>query len=153
MKLNRCFAGFLCLMICGGFFMGCTSIGSLMTQGGTIVDQDYQPNKILISYRAEGSVPEKAQYFLVETDAGLAIWEKIDAGAGGLMEAYRKTDQGEHFSAWVVGQPASEIIVPFDRSQPAERYVYPVGKYEAKRGTLAVIPLAEFEPVARLYPE
>lgn len=153
MKLDRCFAGFLCLMICGGFFMGCMSTGSLLLQGGTLVESDYEPNKILISYRAEGNVPDKAQYLLVETDTGLAIWEKVDDGAGALMQAYRKTDQGEHFSAWAVGQPASEIVVPFVRSQPAKRYVYPVGKYEAKRGTMAVVPLAEFEPVALLYPE
>jgi hypothetical protein len=124
-----------------------------MTQGGTIVDKDYKPKNIIISYRSEGAVPENGKYFLVETDTGIAIWEKIEGKDGGLMEAYRKTDQGEHFSAWAVGQPASEIVVPFNRSQPAKRYVYPVGKYKAERGSMAVVPLSDFEPVAFLYPE
>jgi len=153
MRMNSCFEGILSLIMCLGVFMGCASTGSLLLQGGTLVEEDYQPVEILVSYRADGDVPENAKYFLVETDTGLAIWEKIEGGMGALMQAYRRTNQGEHFSAWAVGQPAGEIVVPFDRSQPAKRYVYPVGKYEAKRGTMAVVPLEEFEPVAILYPE
>ncbi len=153
MKTNRCFAGLLSLILCIGFFMGCASTLSLVIQGGTAVEEDYQPVEILVSYRADGVVPENAKYFLVETDTGLAIWEKIEGEMGALIQAYRRTNQGEHFSAWSPGQPAAEFVVPLDRSQPAKRYVYPVGKYEAKRGTMAVVPLEEFEPVAILYPE
>lgn len=153
MRMNRCFAGIVSLIMFVGVFMGCAATGSLLLQGGTLVEEDYQPVEILISYRADGAVPKNAKYLLVETDTGLAIWEKIEGGMGALMQAYRRTDQGEHFSAWAVGQPAGEIVVPFDRSQPAKRYVYPVGKYEAKPGTMAVVPLEEFEPMAILYPE
>lgn len=140
------------ILVLSGF--GCATVGKLVYQGGVLVDQDYQPKKILVSYRAEGEIPPKTKYFLIETKNGeQAVWEKVEDGMGALLQAYRETDKGDHFSGWVVGRPGIEFIIPKDRTKNAERYVYPVGKYKALRGSMAVVPLEEFKPVAILFPE
>jgi hypothetical protein len=133
---------------------GCSHWEGLVFQGGVLVDLSYQPKKILVSYRAEGRIPEGTKYFLVQTENGEeAVWERVEGSKGALLTAYRETDRGDHYSGWVVGQPAVEFIIPKDRKQNAERYEYPVGKYKALRGSMAVVPLENFEPVAILIPE
>jgi hypothetical protein len=140
------------VLVVSGF--GCASVGNLLLQGGDLVEEDFKPHKVLVSYRAEGEIPKNTKYFLVETkDGEEAIWEKVENGQGALVKAYRETDKGDHFSGWVVGQPGIEFIIPKDRTKNAERYVYPVGKYKALRGSMAVVPLEEFQPVTHLIPE
>lgn len=146
--------GVLIIVLVLSVFSGCTPWERLVFQGGSLVEPSYQPTKIVVSYRATGAIPEAAKYYLIETREGEeAIWEKVDGEKSALFKAYRETDKGDHYSGWVVGQPASEFIVPKDRSRDAEKYVYPVGKYKALKGSMAVVPLEEFEPVAILIPE
>lgn len=133
---------------------GCASVLSSLLQGGTIVGDDYQPKRIIVSYRAEGVVPENTKYFLIETKEGEeAIWEKVTDGRSAICTAYRQTEQGDHFSCWVPGQNGFEYIIPKDRSKEAKRFIYPSGKYKALRGSMAVVPLKDFSPATRLIPE
>ena len=132
---------------------GCATYTNLVFQGGERVDADYQPAEILVSYRAEGDVPNNIKYFLVNTGETEAMYEKYESGASYLFTAYRETERGDHFSGWVVGQPGFEFVIPKDRSKPALKYAYPVNKYRALKGSMAVVPKGEFEPVARLIPE
>jgi len=140
------------------FAFGCTSIAKLQDslggfQGGTVVDGNYQPKKILVTYRIKGDSSEKVKYYLIETPGGKdAIWEKA-SDAGSIFEAYRETEKGDHFSAWVVGNKGFEFIIPKDRTKNAERYVYGVGTYEAQSGSMAVIPLENIPPKDILIPE
>jgi hypothetical protein len=54
---------------------GCASGYSAFLQGGTVVPEDYQVQKVIVSYQAEGTVPERIHYFLVETD----LWQYLNA--------------------------------------------------------------------------
>ncbi len=149
--------------------LGCASV---FMQGGTIVPEDYQVQKVIVSYRAEGTVPERIQYFLVETDRGLAIFERSEDGSGCLMQTHWQDDQCDHFAAWISPSyvpkrfqgrkfgagmgPAYEFVVPFDRSKEAKKFVYEKGTYrvQAIDGMWRPVPKdPKTEPVATLIPK
>ena len=137
------------------FITGCATILNPMLMGGSIVNTEYQPKKILVSYHADGDVPKNAKYYLVETEQGEAILEKIDNGTSALIATHWRDELGDHFSSWVATGPGFEFIVPLDRTKPASRYVYPMGQYSAdrKRGIGVVVPKKSFQPSTTLTPE
>jgi hypothetical protein len=146
---------------------GCASGYSAFLQGGTVVPEDYQVQKVIVSYQAEGTVPERIHYFLVETDRGLAIFERSEDGSGSLMQTHWQDDQCDHFGAWVsppvgiiskrgLGGPAYEFVVPFDRSKEAKKFVYEKGAYRVRSidGIWRPVPNnPETKPVATLFPK
>ena len=105
--------------------------------GGSSAKAGYEVDRIIVAYRAEGPVPAEAQYFLLETDNGLALFERGEKGSGTLFETRWSDEQGDHFAAWIRGRSyishAYEYIVPADRSQNARRFVYPAHTYELKQ--------------------
>lgn len=95
--------------------------------------KDYQPKKIIISYRTKGSAPLNAKYFLIETDKGLAILEQVENGKSALINAHWRDIQGDHFAGWKslldIKSTALEFVIPLDRSKAAKKFVYPEGTY------------------------
>ena len=168
----------LCCFVMLSFLLGCASIQSAFIHGGTLVPEGYEVEKVIVAYRAEGTVPERIQYFLIETQEGLAIFEREEDGSGALMQTHWKDDQCDHFAAWVappgipsagcltdlttlpsrkgLGGPAYEFVVPFDRSKEAERFVYEKGTYtiwELDEISRPVPENPETKPVAMLIPK
>jgi hypothetical protein len=131
--------------------LGCASVQSSFLHGGTLAPAGYKVEKVIVAYRAEGTVPARMQYFLIETGEGLAIFEREEDGSGSLIQTHWQDKQGDHFAAWVSvpgipsagcltdlttlpsrkgrGGPAYEFVVPIDRSKEAERFVYERGTY------------------------
>ena len=147
---------------------GCASV---FFQGGTLVPKGYDVQKVIVAYRAEGTVPARVNYFLVKTAEGLAILERSEDGSGPLFQTHWQDHQGDHFAAWVgpsfvpkswhgskaAGQGhAYEFIVPFDRSKEAKKFVYPKGTYRIHEidGIFRPIPKdPKTKPVATLIPK
>jgi hypothetical protein len=152
---------------------GCATVMSTFSQGGKVVTKDYNIQKVIVAYRAEGEVPARVQYFLVETDEGLAIFERSEDGSGTLIQAHWQDDQGDHFASWVIPLPgfsflferprlsgccgpAYEFIVPLDRSKKAKKFVYPKQTYSIKKINWISRPVPKdpkTEPVATLIPK
>ena len=150
---------------------GCATVMSTFSQGGKVVPKGYNIQKVIVAYRAEGEVPARVQYFLIETDEGLAIFERSEDGSGSLLQTRWQDDQGDHFAVWVSppfipirlqsskhyrGGPAYEFVVPFDRSKEAKRFVYQKGKFTIQiiNGIARPVPKdPEIKPVATLIPK
>jgi hypothetical protein len=130
---------------------GCASA----MKGGSLVKAGYQPKKLLISYRAEGIVPQGVRYLLIDTGRGEAIFERSPDGSGALMQTHWRDDKGDHYAGWVARSYGFEFIVPLDRTKEAKKFAYPAGTYEVKKigGIWRPIPNKPVEPVARLIPE
>ncbi len=108
---------------------GCTSMAlSMVVNGGEIVPASYKPVKQLVAYRAEGPVPPKAEYSLVETQKGPFMLERTPEG-GFLFQIHWRDEMGDHYAASLKGGGAWEFIVPLDRSKNAVRLDYPHGTY------------------------
>ena len=149
------------------FFSGCASlkVQNAFLQGGTVVPENYNVQKVIVSYRAEGTVSERIKYFLIETDGVLSIFERSEDGSGSLLQTRWQDDQGDHFAAWVSppfiskrlqSGPAYEFVVPFDRSKEAKRFVYQKGKFTIQmiNGITRPVPKdPEIQPVATLIPK
>jgi len=155
------------------FFSGCASlkVQNAFLQGGTVVPENYNVQKVIVSYRAEGTVSERIKYFLIETNGVLSIFERSEDGSGSLLQTRWQDDQGDHFAAWVSppfipirlqsskhyrGGPAYEFVVPFDRSKEAKRFVYQKGKFTIQivNGIARPVPKdPEIKPVATLIPK
>ncbi|HUL22957.1 MAG TPA: hypothetical protein VLZ10_15985 [Thermodesulfobacteriota bacterium] len=134
------------------FVLGCASA---FMKGGSLVRAGYQAKKVIVSYRAEGIVPQGAKYLLIETGTGQAIFEKSADGSGALFETRWHDDKGDHFAGWVATSHGYEFIVPVDRKKEAKKFVYPAKTYTVKEisGIWRPVPLNPVEPVARLIPE
>jgi hypothetical protein len=132
--------------------IGCASA---FMKGGSLVGAGYQPPKVLVSYRTEGTAPAGVKYLLVRTETGEAIFEKSPDGSGALMQTYWRDDKGDHYAGWVVRRHGYEFVVPLDRTKEASRYVYPGGTYELKQigGVWRPVPVVPIGPVTRLIPE
>lgn len=119
---------------------GCASlkVQNAFLKGGTVVPANYNVQKVIVSYRAEGTVPERIKYFLIETDGAFSIFERSEDGSGVLIQTHWQDDQGDHFAAWAGppfipkwlesskhyrGAVGYEFFVPFDRSKEAKRFV------------------------------
>lgn len=115
--------------------LGCTAALSRMLHGGTVLPKGSAlPSGVHVSYRTEGAVPENAAYFLVDGPHGLAILERnVKDGSGSLIEAHWQDQDGDHFAAAVPNSRSWEFVVPLDRSQEAQRFVY-TRPYRWKRG-------------------
>ncbi len=75
-KVNRMWLlGFVLLFGCASMFM----------KGGALVETGYNPQKVLVSYKAEGTVPQGVEYLLIETENGQAIFERSPDGSGALF--------------------------------------------------------------------
>ena len=130
-----------------------TSCGSILVEGGKLVKKGKTPTNVLVKYRAEGTVPDNIEYELVRTEKGDAIFEKSPDGSGTLFFKHWSDEAGDHFS--VIVFDAYEFVVPADRSQPAEKYVYPDGTFSFKfrDGVKTPVPNnKDVEPVAKLIP-
>lgn len=144
------------LIIITGFFIlnGCAS---MFMKGGALAPKGYKPQKEIVAYSAEGTVPTGVKYFLVGTDKGEAIFERSDADGSGALFLTRWTDdQGDHFAGWVAKSHGYEFVIPADRSKEGKKYVYPVNTYRIKMmdGIQRPVPNdPKIEPVARLFPE
>jgi len=154
---------------------GCAATLSTFAQGGKMVPKGYNIQKVIVAYRAEGEVPARVQYFLIETDEGLAIFERSENGSGTLFQAHWQDDQGDHFASWLIPLPgfsllvarpvpslsgccgpAYEFIVPLDRSKEVKRFVYPKQTYSIKKINWISRPVPKdpkTEPVATLIPK
>ena len=132
--------------------LGCASA---FMKGGSLVRAGYQPKKVIVSYRAEGTVPQGVKYLLVDTGTGEAIFERSPDGSGALFQTHWRDEKGNHFAGWVAKSHGYEFIVPIDRKKEAKKFVYPKYTYEVKEigGIWRPVPSAPIEPVARLIPE
>jgi hypothetical protein len=132
-----------------------TACASMFMKGGSLVTVGYQPQQVLVTYRAEGTVPPGATYLLVRTEKGEAMFERSADGSGALFETRWTDDKGDHFAGWVATSHAYEFVVPMDRMQAAKRYVYPAGFYtlQSVGGQERPVPVAAVEPVATLIPK
>jgi len=114
---------------------GCAKMGSAILFGGRIVEE-YVPQKILVDYEAQGEFPEGSQFYLIETESGLAFYEKdTPNGIGMICEKFWYEDDYINFSAAYFGSGIAYIYkVPLDRTKNAERYVYEKGTYQGTPG-------------------
>ena len=145
-------SAFYPVIICLFLVVGCAS---MFIGGGALVPAGYKPQSVLVTYRAEGTVPAGVRYMLVQTEKGSAIFERSPDGSGTLFQTIWRDEQGDHFAGWVVTSHGYEFIVPLDRSKPAKKYVYPSGYYSVKEinGISRPVPATAMEPVAQLIPQ
>ncbi len=132
--------------------MGCAS---MFMQGGSLVKEGYQPKKVVVAYKAVGTVPAGVEYQLVETEKGPAIFERSADGSGTLFETHWKDDQGDHFAGWVATSHGYEFVVPANRKKEAKKFVYPKGFYSLStiNNIERPVPSVPIEPVAKLIPK
>lgn len=132
-----------------------TACASMFMKGGSLAPAGYQPQKALVTYRAEGTVPPGISYLLVQTEKGEALFERSADGSGALFETRWTDDKGDHFAGWVATSHAYEFVVPKDRKQAAKRYVYPASFYTLQNigGLERPVPVAAVDPVATLIPK
>ncbi len=156
-KFNRGVMRILFVSVFLLFFSGCMQ---MFLGGGELVSDNYEPQKVIVSYRGEGTLPAGVNYFLIEDEEGLAIFEQMDDGSGTLFQTRWQDSQGDHFCAWVKGNTGSshayEFIVPTDRSKTAKKYVYPAGTWDTRKvnGMTRLVPDdPDVEHVATLIPK
>lgn len=131
---------------------GCASA---FMKGGALVDRGYQPNKVLVTYRAEGTVPQDVVYQLVETEWGPGIYEKSPDGSGAIFLLHWQDGQGDHFGGWVATSSGYEFVVPLDRTRNAKKYFYVAGTFRYEKTgdkTGKLVPESPVDPVATLIP-
>jgi hypothetical protein len=152
MKMKRVLSGWAPLLIALMVAFGCAS---MFMKGGTLAPAGYQPQKILITYRAEGTVPPGISYFLVLTEKGEALFERNADGSGALFETRWSDDKGDHFAGWVATSHGYEFVIPRDRRLSAKRYVYPAGTYSVQNigGQERPVPAVKMDPVTTLIPK
>lgn len=135
---------------------GCTSMGSAMLIGGSIVKDDFKPSKILATYKPLGNMPEGTQFFLIELNGKPAMYRKDNSGAGMIYRKHWTEDGKDYFAAAFYGNgPAYISFIPFDRSQEGGLYIYEHGSYQGTPGDrLRPMPYnPKNEPDFRLIPE
>jgi hypothetical protein len=139
----------LCLLV----LYGCAS---MFMKGGELVKAGYKPQKILVTYKAEGTVPPGVEYLLIETEQGPAIFERSGDGSGTLFLTRWQDKQGDHFAGWVASSHGYEFVISRDKKgRKGKRYVYPAGTYEVKviHGIERPVSIPIVEPVATLIPK
>jgi len=140
-----------CLVMVFVVLAGCAS---MFMKGGSLVKEGYKPKKVIVVYKAVGTVPAGVEYQLVETEKGTAIFERSIDGSGTLFETRWKDEQGEHFAGWVATSHGYEFVVPLNRKKEAKKYVYPKGYYDVKtiNDIERPVPSVPIDPVAKLIP-
>lgn len=125
-KIKRTFRGMFIVAVAVLILSGCISGGSLN------LGKASGYNKTLVSYRLEHG-GSNVNYCLVETEKGLAFLEQEQGGNSTLANLHWRDSDGDHFAVWISFLSrqggAVEYIIPFDRTQPAKRFHYPVGSY------------------------
>ena len=134
---------------------GCTKMGSMMLIGGSAVNPDYRPDKILITYSPLGNFEKDTNFLLVEHRGRIAMLKQDESG-GILMEKHWVEDDKDYFSAAFFGSGDAYIVfVPADRSKEGGYYAYPHGSYQGTPGDrkrpMPYTP--KTEPDARLIPQ
>ncbi|OGW34849.1 MAG: hypothetical protein A2010_01135 [Nitrospirae bacterium GWD2_57_9] len=139
------------LLVAVVFLSGCAS---MFIKGGDLVKAGYKPD-ILVSYRAEGTVPQGVDYLLVKTETGPAVFERSPDGSGVLFLTRWQDGQDDHFAGWVANSHGYEYVIPADRSGNGRKYVYPAGFYSIKEigGIARPVPVVQVDPVATLIPK
>jgi len=134
--------------------VGIAACASMFMKGGDLVDERYQPKKILVTYSAEGNVPAGVQYFLIETDKGPAIFERSQNGSGALFLTRWQDKDGDHYAGWVATSHGYEYVIA-KRTGIVKKYVYPKGYYSVKEvdGQERPVPDVPIDPVAKLIPK
>jgi hypothetical protein len=134
------------------FLFGCAS---MFMKGGDLVEKGYTPQKVLITYKAEGAVPQGVEYMLIETEKGQAIFERSPDGSGALFLTRWQDEKGDHFAGWVATSHGYEFVIPKDRTGKGEKYVYPAGYYQIKEigGIQRPVPVVKIDPAAVLVPK
>ncbi|MCK5310635.1 MAG: hypothetical protein KAJ62_00900 [Desulfobacteraceae bacterium] len=143
----------LTIAIAGFLLSGCASS---FIKGGAMVPRGYEIQKIVVSYRAVGIVPERTDYLLIETDNGEAMFEKSEDGSGVLFLTRWSDDKGDHFAGWVATSHGYEFVIPKDRTKEGQKYFYMKGTFLVKDidGLRRPVPNnPDTEPVARLIPK
>jgi len=113
---------------------GCVKMGASMLIGGEYVEE-YEPDKILVTYEPQGAFPEGSTFHLIETETGLAFFQQDIDGSGMICEKFWYEGDSVYFSAAFFGYgPAFIYKVPVDRTLNAERYVYENGTYQGTPG-------------------
>jgi hypothetical protein len=134
---------------------GCLAIGGMYFHGGKLVSDGYKIPKTIITYKTEGTAPKDAQYLLIETEEGLAMFERGLGGGGALFQNYWQDEKGDHFWAFIVGGVIYEFIIPIDRTKEGYRYVHPNGSITANKinGIVHIESKdPNFKPVTKLIP-
>ena len=111
----------LTIAILGLFVVILFGCASAFMKGGTLVSAGYNPQKVLVTYKAEGTVPPNVVYQLVDTEWGEAIFEKSTDGSGALFVLHWEDEEGEHFGGWVARSSGYEFVVPFDRTKSVKK--------------------------------
>ena len=156
--MNRIFS-MTSVVLALGLLVGCATLLSAMISGGTAVPGDFQVEEVLVRYRPVGQYPAHAQYLLVRTDRGLAMFEREKDGSGALFETHWTDEEGDHFAAWLGRRIAWVFVVPRDRTKPAKRYVYQYKRFSFSSpfsiSGNRVIPKdpRNKEPVTMLFPK
>jgi len=107
------------------------SIGCL--HGGRLASNSLQGRQVLAAYDCEGRPDSRAEYYLIQTEAGLALLERVPGGMGSLIKHHWREGDSDHFAIWgeVLDSrvPAFEWVLPLDRSKKGTAFIYPEGTY------------------------
>lgn len=125
----------------------------MFMKGGDLAPRGYKPQKVLVTYKAEGTVPQGVEYQLIETDRGQAVFERSPDGSGALFLTRWHDERGDHFAGWVATSHGYEFVRLGDGK--VEKYVYPKGYYSVKEigGIARPVPVVKVDPVATLIPK
>jgi hypothetical protein len=128
---------------------------SAFMKGGALVGAGYQPLEVIVTYKAEGTVPPNVVYQLVDTERGEALFEKSLDGSGTLFLLRWEDKDGDHFGGWVARSHGYEFVIPKDRRQNAKKFFYPVGtyRYEKLAEGGRIVSNYPASPVATLIPQ
>ena len=148
-------ANLLRIVILGLFVAFCLGCASAFMKGGKLMSAGYIPQNVIVSYKAEGTVPPGVVYQLVNTEWGEAMFEKSPDGSGALFLTRWQDIEGDHFGGWVATSHGYEFVVPLNRTQNAKKYVYVHGtyRYEETGGGGRLVPTVKVDPVATLIPQ
>ena len=135
---------------------GCTTMGSAMLIGGSVVKDDFKPSKILATYKPLGNMLESTQYFLIEYRGKPVMYGKDNSGAGMIYQKHWIEGDKDYFAAAFYGYGQAFIFfIPSDRGQEGGLFVYEHGSYQGTPGDrLRPMPYnPKSEPDFRLIPQ
>jgi len=114
-------------------FSGCLAMAGMYSYGTKFVSDSYKIPKIIVAYNTDGIVPEGVEYLLIETQDGLAVFERELGGGGTLIKNHFQDEKGDHFFGGIIGGVCFEYVIPIDRTKEGYRYVHPNGSITSKK--------------------